>query len=176
MCLSRPGAEEAPQPPGAAGPCPAPPRPAPLQVDKGGLSPAPCSPPARPPSRRLSAGAPLPLAFGGVRGGGAGAAGRGAAPHLCAAPGAGALCGAGADERGAPGAGGGAVASPSSFSSLSLRLFPPCLPPGALCTFFSNHPRRQTLMGNLAPRWKNAGYEGIIGTPEHLPRYHRHPV
>lgn len=48
--------------------------------------------------------------------------------------------------------------------------------PGALCTFFSNHPRRQTLMGNLAPRWKNACYEGITGTPKHLPRHHRHPV
>lgn len=77
MCLSLPGAEEAPQPPGAAGPCAAPPHPAPLQVDKGGSSPAPSSSPARPPSRRLFTGAPLPLAFGGVRGGGAGAASRG---------------------------------------------------------------------------------------------------
>lgn len=162
-CPSRPGAREAPQAPGAAGPCAAPPHPAPLQVDKGGSSPAPCSPPARPPSRQLSTGSPLPLALEGC------GEGERARLRTCARP-------AGADKRGAPGAGGGAAASPSSFSSLSLRLLPPCLPPGALCTFFSNHPRRQTLMGNLAPRWKNAGYERITGTPEHLPRHHRHPV
>lgn len=58
---------------------------------------------------------------------------------------------------------------PSLPILFSLPPPPSSLPPGALCTFFSNHPRRQTLMGNLAPRWKNAGYEGITGTPEHLP-------
>lgn len=125
------------------------------------------------------------------KGGGAGVAGRGArhplaaAPHLCAA-----LRGRparqqrrGRERSAVPGLTSRGLPAPEAARRYphppphpSLPPPPPSLPPGALCTFFSNHSRRQTLMGDLAPLWKNAGYEGITGTPEHLPRHHRHPV
>lgn len=49
------------------------------------------------------------------------------------------------------------------------------LPLALLGTLLLNHPSGQTLMENFTPRWKNAGYERTTGSPEHLPRHHRHP-
>jgi len=150
----------------AAGAAPAPLQP---QVDRAAL-PSPCPPRGPPaltaaPSRRP----PSPFLPGG----------RGA-PLLCLA-----ARRRGRERSAVPGLTRGGLPAPEAARRHprppppphpSLPPPPPSLPPGALCTFFSNHPRRQTLMGNLAPHWKNAGYEGITGTPEHLPGHHRHPV